>query len=266
MQSPSFMEESNRSGMSTVELLRATWQVWRSHAGMFVLLMGLPIAAILLMALIVTYVIAPHPAGASLREIWLGMSVLQEVGVVVLFLGTFAVQFRVLAASVFVTQEIRGGRNVGILPALRSVRRRQLRLFWIVMLVSMLTGPLGLILFPFLAFGAAPGFPVAILENMTAFAAIKRGDALAKGGHGRIALLVAMWLGLVIAGAVGLVSLLTILQELFGQPWFLRPVQLLGFWLVLLIPQGYMIALTLNYLDQRRRQDDIGSATGVQLH
>ena len=31
---------------------------------------------------------------------------------------------------------------------------------------------------------ATPGFPVAILENMTAFAAIKCGNALAEGNHG----------------------------------------------------------------------------------
>ncbi len=123
------------------------------------------------------------------------------------------------------------------------------------MLASMLTGPLGVIVFPLLALGTAPGFPVAILENMAAFAAIKRGDALAKGGHGRIALLVAMWLGLVIAGVFGWVSFLVMLQERFGRPWFLRPVPALGFWIILLIPQWYMIALTLNYLEQRGREE-----------
>jgi hypothetical protein len=259
------MEESTRSGMSTVELLGATWRVWRSHTGMFVLLMGFPVAAILLVALIVTYVIAPHPEGTSLREIWLGMSVLPKVGVVVLFLGTFAVQYRALAASAFATQEIREGRSVGIVQAIRSVRRRQLRLFWMVMLASMLTGPLGLFLFPLLAFGASPGFPVAILENMTAFAAIKRGDALSKGGRGRIALLVAIWFGLLIVGVFGLVLLLSLVQERLGRPWFVRPVPLLGFWVLLLIPQWYMIALSLNYLDQRERQGDMGSAGGIQV-
>jgi hypothetical protein len=106
---------------------------------------------------------------------------------------------------------------------------------------------------------------VAILENMTAFAAIKRGDALAKGGHGRIALLVATWLGLAIAGVYGWVSFLMMLEERFGRPWFLRPVPLLGFWLILLIPQWYMIVLTLNYFEQRGREGEIGSAATVQL-
>jgi hypothetical protein len=258
------MHEANRLGMSTAELLAASWRVWRSRAGMFVLLMGIPIATILLMALIVNYVIAPHPEGTPLREVWLGMGVLERVGVFLLFLGTFAMEFRALAASAFATQEIRSGRNVGVLQAFRSVRRKQLRIFWMVMLASMLTGPLGLIVFPLLAFATAPGFPVAILENMTAFAAIKRGDALAKGSHGRIALLVAMWLGLGTAGVVALVSFLAILQERFGRPWFLRPVPALGFWLIFLIPQWYMIALTLNFLDQRMREGEIGSANRVQ--
>jgi hypothetical protein len=259
------MNDATSSRMSTRELLGATWRVWRSHAGMFVLLMGIPIAAILLMALIVNYVIAPHPEGTPLREVWLGMSVLQRVGVLVLFLGTFAMEYRALAASAFATQEIRTGHSVGVLRAIGAVRRKQLRLFWMVMLASMLTGPLGLIVFPLLAFGTAPGFPVAILENMTAFAAIKRGDALAKGGHGRIALLVAMWLGLGIAGVFGLVSALVILQERFGRPWFLRPVPALGFWLILLIPQWYMIALTLNFLDQRRREGEIRRRAEEQI-
>jgi hypothetical protein len=105
------------------------------------------------------------------------------------FLASFALQYRALAASVFATQEIRNGRGVGFLQAIGAVRRKQLRLFWMVMLVSMLTGPLGLIVVPILAFSTAPAFPVAILENTTLFVAIKRGGALAKGSQGRIAVL-----------------------------------------------------------------------------
>jgi hypothetical protein len=259
------MDEANRSGMSTAELLVATWRVWCSRAGMFVLLMGIPIATILLMALIVNYLIAPHPEDTPLREVWLGMGVLQKLGVFVLFLCTFAMEYRALAASAFAAQEIQSGRRVGVVQAIRSVRRKQLRLFWMVMLASTLTGPLGFLAFPFLIFATAPGFPVAILENSTAFAAIKRGDALAKGSRGRIALLVAMWLGLAIAGVFGLVSLLTMLEEQFGRPWFVRPVPLLGFWFIFLIPQLYMIALTLNFLDQRRREGELGSSVFVEV-
>lgn len=73
------MNEANRPGMSTAELLATTWRVWRSHAGMLVLLMGIPIATPLLLALIVNYVIAPHPEeDTPLREVWLGMGFLQK--------------------------------------------------------------------------------------------------------------------------------------------------------------------------------------------
>jgi hypothetical protein len=259
------MDESNRPRMSTAELLGTTWRVWCSHAGMFILLMGIPVATLGLFALIVNYVIAPHPEGTNLREVWLGMSFLQKLGVFALFLGTLAMQYRALAASSFAAQEIQSGRGVGILRAFRSVRRKQLRLFWMVMLASLVAGPLGFVFGPILAFGTAPALPVAILENMTAFAAIKRGDKLAKGGHGRIALLVALLLGLVIAAVFVWVWFLMMLQERFGQPWFLRPVPILGFWLILLIPQWYMIALTLNYLEQYEREGETSSADGAPV-
>jgi hypothetical protein len=232
---------------------------------MFVLLMGIPIATLAVLALIVNYVIVPHLNGTPLREVWLGMGFLQKLAVFVVFLGSFEMQYRALAASSFATQEIRSGRSVGIMRAFRSVRRKQLRLFWIVMLASVLTGPLGLVLGPILAFGTAPAFPVAILEDMTVFAAIRRGDTLARRGHGRIALLVALWLGLVIAAVFGWVSLIAILEERFGHPWFLRPVPILGFWLLLLIPQWYMIALTLNYLEQRGREEETRPTAGAPV-
>lgn len=260
-----FMNEANQSGMSTAELLATTWRVWRSHAGMFVLLMGIPIATLLLLALIVNDVIAPHPEDTPLREVWLGMGFLKRVSVFVAFLASLAMLCRALAASVFATQEIQSGRSIGILQAIGSVRRKQLRLFWMVMLVSLLTGPLALILFPILAFATASGFPVAILENMTAFAAVRRGNALAKGRQGRVALLVVLWLGFGIAAAFACFSFLMILEERFGRPWFLRPIPALGFWLVSLIPQWYIIALTLNYLEQRGREGEIGSAASVQV-
>lgn len=173
--------------------------------------------------------------------------------------------YRALAASSFATREIRSGRTVGILQAFGSVRRKQLRLFWIVTLASLITGPLGIVVGPILAFGTAPAIPVAILENMTAFAAIKRGDTLAKGGHGRIALLVALWLGLGIAAVLSWISILAMLAERFGRPWFLRPVPILGFWLILLIPELYMIALKLNYLEQRRWEGEIRPAAGAPV-
>jgi hypothetical protein len=249
--------------MSLAQLLAEAWRVWSSRAGMFVLLMGLPVAAILLMVLTIYFVILPPMDHADLRQVWLGLSALQRITISICFLATFAVEFRALAASVFAVQEIRSGRSVGFLTAISSVKRKQLRLFWMVMLASMLTGPFGFILFPLLSFAVAPGFPVAILENRPAFAAIQRGNALAKGRHGRIALLVAMWLGLSVASAILLISILAILQDRFGHALFLRPLSFLGFWIIFLIPQLYVIALTLNFLDQRGREVKAAAAAPV---
>jgi hypothetical protein len=259
------MEGANPLRKGTVELLGTTWQVWCSHAGMFVLLMGISVATLGLFSLTVNYLVLPHADGTPLIDIWRGASFLQKFAVFVAFLGSLAMQYRVLAASSYSTQEIRNGRSVGILRAVGSVRRKQLRLFWIGMLASPLTGPLGLILCPILALVSAPAFPVAILENMTAFAAIKRGNRLAKGEHGKIALLVALWGGLFVAAVVGWLSFLVRLEERFGRPWFLRPVPILGFWLILLIPQACMISLTLNYLDQRGREEELRTAIGAQV-
>jgi hypothetical protein len=133
------MDDAGRSRMSTAELLATTWQVWRSHAGMFGLMMGIPVAILGLAALSLNYVIAPHLDGIPLQEVWLGMGLLQKVAVFVLFLGILAMQYLALAASSFATQEISSGRSVGILRAFGSVRRKQLRLFWIVMMVSLLS-------------------------------------------------------------------------------------------------------------------------------
>jgi hypothetical protein len=60
-----------------------------------------------------------HLEGTPLREVWLGMGILQRLCVFVLFLGTFAMEYRALAASAFATQEIRSGRSIGILQAFR---------------------------------------------------------------------------------------------------------------------------------------------------
>ena len=137
--------------MSTADLFGATWRVWGSHAGTFVLLMGIPIATLLFFSLNVNYIIVPHPENTPLREVWLGMGPLQKMAVFVVFLASFAMQYRALAASVFATEEFRAGRGVGIWQAFGAVRRKQLRLFWMVMLASLFAGPFGVIILPILS-------------------------------------------------------------------------------------------------------------------
>ena len=237
-------------------VLGKAWRVWRTSMVLFIFLMGLVIAAIFLMAMIVNYVVSPHPAGLPLKEVWQAMGSLQKLAVFVLFLMTLGVQYRALAASAFATQEIWNGRTVRFWQALRSVRRKQLRLFWMVLLASFLTGPLGLIVGPILIFTTAPGIPVAILEGKTAFASVKRGDALLQHDRGKIAILVILWLGIVIAAVVGWIRFLVLLGDQFGEPlpFYFRLVPSLGFWFILLIPQLYIITLTLIYLERNKRE------------
>ena len=56
-------------------------------------------------------------------------------------------------------------------------------------------------------------------------------------------------------------SILAMLQDRFGHALFLRLLSFLGFWIIFLIPQLYVIALTLNFLDQRGREVEPGAAT-----
>lgn len=262
------MDTENHSRISISTLLKKTWQVWRANPRMFIFLMGLVIAAALLGAMTMNYVIAPHPAGVPLREVFQGMGFLQKLAVVALFLVNIAVEYRALAASAFVTQEIWNGRSVRFWQAINSVRRKQLRLFWIVLLASFVTGPLGLIVGPILIFATAPGIPVAILEGKTAFAAIKRGDSLFKRDQGKVAILVILWLGIAIAAVVAWIRFLMTLEDQFGQPLplYLRLVPAIGFWLILLIPQLYVIALTLIYLERHKRETDGTTAVQSEAH
>lgn len=254
------MDNANPSAITLSSVLLKTWQVWRANAGFFVLLMGLVVAAIFLMALFVYYVIAPHPAEVQMRQVWEAMGSLQKFLVVVLFLMTLAVQYRALAASTFATQEIWNGRSVRFWQAVRSVRRKQLRLFWMVLLASLLTGPLSLVVGPILVFATAPGIPVAILEGKSAFAAVKRGDALLKQDFGKIAILIALWLGVAVATVAVWVTVLMSLGD-YPLPLYLRVIPAIGLWLILLIPpQLYMIALTLIYLERRKQETDAALA------
>ena len=220
------------------------------------MIMGVYVAALAVMAATVAVVLVPpHSEGAQLRDIWHGMVAWRRMSVGVLFLLSFGAEFRALAASAFATQQIQIHDSVGLLTAFRSVHRPQLRLFWLVLVVSLFAGPLWVLAFPFVAFFAAPALPVAILESKTAFASLKRGEALIKGHRGRIALLVSVGYVLGAGGFIAVMLGLDLLQHQFGQPWFLKPVPLLAYWILSLIPQLCMVALTLNYLDQRRRED-----------
>jgi len=259
--------EAQASGVSTVELFRESWQLLRGHARLFVLLMGLPILAQLLAVLLMAFVIVPMRPGEPLREVWLAMDAWRKLAVTVLFLATLAVVYRALAASVFAASEIRSGHSVSVWQALRHVRRKQLRLFWLILLVSIVAAPAGR-LAPViaLAFGffCAPAFPVAILEGLGAIKALERGGQLAKGGQGRLALVFFVYLVMVAAGVFAFIYAVMRVQDLVGNAWYTRPFPLLGFWVLLLIPQWYMVVLTVNYFDQRLRKGESPLPTPAQ--
>jgi hypothetical protein len=251
------MAEADLSTLETGELLDQSWRMFQNHLRTFVPLMGFPVAAVVLSTIIMYFLLVPIRTGVPLNDVWVGMSVASKLGVFLLFLATLYVDWWALAASVFATQEIRGSRDVGVLKAIRYVRAKQLRLFWLAFLLGLLTGPLGMVIAgPILAFLCSPGLPVALLENVGAFRALKRGKVLSEGGYGRIALLFLLNLGLVAASAFGFFGLLYILQERLGKPWYLRPLPVFGMWVIFLVPQSYMIALTLNYFDQLKRRGE----------
>jgi hypothetical protein len=261
------MTEAHASGVSTVELFRESWRLLRGHARLFVLLMGVPILAQLLAVLLMALVIVPIRPGEPLREVWLGMGVWRKLAVVVLFLAILAVIYRALAASVFTVAEIRCGCSVSVWQALRHVRRKQLRLFWLILLVSFVAAPAGR-LAPViaLAFGffCAPAFPVAILEGLGAIKALELGGQLSSGGQGRLALVFFLYLALAVAGVFPFIYAVMRVQDLAGNAWYTRPFPLLGFWVILLIPQWYMVVLTVNYFDQRFRKGESPLATPAQ--
>jgi hypothetical protein len=254
------MSEEHACGVSTVEIFRESWQVLRKHARLFVLLMGVPILAQLIMVIATAALVLPLAPGETLRDAWLGMEEWRKLAIAALFLGMLAVIYRALAASAFAAAEIHCGRNVSVWEALGHVRRRQLRLFWLLLLASMLTAPARQAA-PFillaLGFFCAPAFPVAILEGRKAIKALERGGQLAQGGQGRVALLFVVYLALVAGGVFAFFAVGMRVEGLVQNMWYARPVpMLLGLWVLLMIPQWFMVALTLNYFDQRLRKGE----------
>lgn len=250
------MEELISGSLSTAQLLHLSWRLFRSHLGTFISLMLIPVAALVLGALLVSFFLVPVSDGMPLREVWQATPTLDKFGVVLLFLASIALFYRVLGATTWATAEFHKGGNPGVSEAFRHPTGRQARLFWLLFFITLFSwGPLFFI--PLLAgFAFAPAFPVAALENLGVIKAIQRGDALNKGHQGRIALLYVLSILPVLLGIFALISLVLFLQNTFGNRWFLRPLFPLGFLIVLLIPQFYMVALTLNYFDMRARRGE----------
>ena len=249
------MNDSVSGPFTTAQLLARSWQLYWGHLWTFVLLMGLPIAALVLGSAVLIFVILPEPQGVSLKEIVAHMSSLSLLAVSLGFLANLAVVYHALGASIWAAGEFHAGRDVWLWDAICHFGGKHARLFWLLFLMGLLGRGAGAILSLLAGFGFAPAFPVAKLENLGVIKAIQRGDALSKGKHGRIALLYFSFVVLEVAEVYGQIYGLAALHVSFGNPWFLRSIFPLGMWVSLLVPQFYMIALTVNYFDMRKRSE-----------
>lgn len=257
------MADTHPSGITTSELLSASWRLWHQNARTFVLLMGVPILAMLVTTILMFLLIVPAESELTLREMWLSMETWRKVLVSLLMLATFSATYRALAATVFATAEIHRGRRTTAWQAFAQVRRRNLRLFWLILLVGFLTaaaGPVAPVLSLAFGFFCAPAFPAAILENLGVIKALERGSQLGKSGQARLLGIFLLYGVLAFAAAFGFVALIMQLQSLFRIAWYARSVFFLALWCVLLVPQLYMITLTLNYFDQRLRKGELTEA------
>ena len=254
------MSETEMPALTTRELLIQSWSMLRTHVLTFVSLTGFSVGAMFLSVLVMYFFLVPLRPGVSLRDVWIGMSEARKGGIFLLYLAVIAIVNRVLAASVISVREFHDGNEIGAMRALSLVRRRHLRVFWLLFLANIFSvGPLVIVGLP-LTFYIAPALPVAAIENRGAFGALRRSNELSKGGRRRISLLFIMYITFLVGGAFGFVGLFASVPQLYDHAWIRIPTFTAGFWTFLLIPQWYMIALTLNYYDQRVRKGEWDSS------
>jgi hypothetical protein len=72
-----------------------------------------------------------------------------------------------------------------------------------------------------------------------------------------------LYLTLVVAAVFAFIYAVILVQDLGGNAWYTRPFPLVGFWGILLIPQWYMVVLTVNYFDQRMRKGESSVVTSA---
>ena len=250
--------EAETATVSISKLLNQSWFLFRTRLWTFVCLMGFLAGGAMCLSVIVMYFfLVPKLPGVSLRDVWIGMSVIRKTGIFLLYLANVAMINRALAASTFVVGESQGGREITGMRALGLVRRKHLRLYWLIVLAGLFSiGPLFVVGLP-IAFFLAPALPVAALENLGVVSAVRRSMALSKGGRGRIAVLFVLYLALVVGSAFVFFGLLAAMPgQLFAHALIRIPASAMALLIILLIPQFYIIALTLNYFDQRVRKGE----------
>ena len=246
------MEPADGQVSGGLKLLWRGERLYTLHAGTYLLLMVVAVLALVLMSLFLFFMIAPDLPGKSLRQVWMGMGPLQELGVIAMFLGSLAVFYRALAASMLATSEFSERREIGAIQAFRRVRWKHTRLFWL-MMVAMFFGPFAPFIALIVGFFFASAFPPAVVEDLGAFQALKRGEKLASGNQLRIGTIYVTYLAALAGVGLGIVKALVFVQEHLQSAWYKRSVPAIGYLAFFTVVQWYMIVLTLNYLQQRRK-------------
>ncbi len=255
------MTASESRALSSAELLGQTIRVFRNRFLTFLgILLPAPVSFVVVSAIIV-FALTPGRSDGSpfdIRALWVQMSPWRKAAVFAGFFASQAVLFRAYAATVFASSEFRLGRRTPILQAYGRIRRKHLRLFWILNIIGIFGAAGGpLILAPLvLAMLCAPAIPIAVLEDLGVGAALKRSQVLTEGGYGRIFLLYVLFLILFVAAAFGFVFLSSVTEQVLGPGWWVRLSFLVGFILLLFPAQLWLIALALNYYDQRVRKEN----------
>lgn len=246
------MKDADGQVLGGMKLLGKGWGMYASHLKTYLLLMILVVLFQVLVAAIAVFGIAREQPGVNLRETINEMSSVQTFGVVVAFLLSLAIFYRALAGSMLATSEFSEGRVIGAIEAFRRVRWKHTRLFWLPM-ASFITGRFALIVGLLAGFFFASAFPAAVAENLGAFQALKRGEKLATGNQVRILTIYTSYLLLVAGVGAGIFKVWGFAQDLFGKAWYAKATPAIFFLIFFTVIQWYMIVLTLNYLQQRKK-------------
>jgi hypothetical protein len=239
-----------------LKLLWNAARMYALHVGTYLVLMVVAVLALLLMSLFSAFVITRDLPGKNLGEVWMGMSTLQKSGIIAMFFGSLSVFYRALAASILATSEFCDGHEIRALQAFRGVHWKHTRLFWLMMLAVM-SGPFAPVVALIAGFFFASAFPTAVVEDLGAFQALKRGEKLAVGNQLRIATMYVTYLVVLVGVGLGVLKALVFIQDHFGRAWYSRPLVVIGYLVFFSVVQWYMIVLTLNYLEQRRKLTEI---------
>ncbi len=249
------MSGSEPHSITTTQVLGQTWQVFRKHFLCFLAIMA-PLPSAFLLSIPIVFLLIASGPGTSLREAYQQASPLSKAGIVLLALVWNGVMIRACSATIIAASEFHLGNSIKALEAFVRVKRKPLRLFWLMFIVGIMSvGPLAIVAIP-VSIAWLPAIPIAVLENLGVGKALERSSLLTKGGRGRVILLALVYAVLVIAALFGLIVFLSVTHPWAEAQWVRTMIGLFSFWVVLLVPQCLMIALTLNYFDQRLRNEN----------